>query len=102
IYNGDDVGYGARGSVNAPLTDTITVHVSAFSHRNPGYVDDPSLNAKGVNELESNGGRLSALWQPSAALSLKLSALLQEVAGDGSSLVYLDSGLGDLQHSALR
>ncbi len=104
IKNGAELGYGIRGSVNVPLSDTFAIRASAFTRRTPGYIDNPVLGSNGINQENVSGGRLAALWSPSDALSLKLSALIQDDKGDGADEVNLPTagypqtyGLGDLQ-----
>lgn len=97
IRNGDGVGYGLRGFVNLPVSDTMALRVSGFGRRTPGYVDDPVRGVEGVNEEHVYGGRASLLWKLSDDVSLKLSALYQRNKRDGSADV--DVALGDLQQS---
>jgi iron complex outermembrane receptor protein len=102
VYNGAQLGYNMRGSVNVPLSDSLAVRASAFTRLDPGYIDNPVRGIDGVNEARASGGRLAALWRPSEVFSLKLSALYQQIKGDGSSDVDLQPGLGDLQQNYLR
>ncbi len=102
VHNGAEAGYNVRGAVNIPLTDTLAVRASGFARRDPGYVDDPTLHVDGVNKQDVEGGRLSALWRPTEALALKLSALIQHTSGDGLPTVDVEPGLGDLQQSGVR
>ncbi len=102
VKNGAEPGYGVRGSVNVPLSDTLAIRASAFTRRDPGYIDNVQTGRDGVNESRVGGGRLSALWRPSENFSLKLSALYQDARGDGTSDVDVLPGLGDLQQSYLR
>jgi iron complex outermembrane receptor protein len=102
VENGADVGYNLHGAVNVPLGDTLAVRASGYFRREPGYIDDPGLGLRGVNRVDSDGGRLSALWRLSPDVSLKFSALIQDTKRRGSSDVDLQPGLGDLQQSALR
>ncbi len=102
VRNGSDPGYNVRAAVNVPLGDTLAIRATGFTRRDPGYIDDPVLDVDGLNYYDVYGGRLSALWRPSAALSLKLSAMLQDTKGHGSAYAYLLPGLGDLQQSSLR
>jgi len=90
VYNGAELGYNFRGSVNVPLSDVFAIRASAFTREDPGYIDNPILHIDGINEARVSGGRLSALWRPTDTLSLKLSALYQETQGDG---------LGDIDRS---
>jgi outer membrane receptor protein involved in Fe transport len=102
VYNGAEIGYGMRGSVNVPLSDELAIRMSGFSRRDPGYVDNVQTGQRGVNETDVDGGRLSALWRPSDLFSLKVSALLQDSKGYGMPDVDVEPGLGDLQQSELR
>jgi iron complex outermembrane receptor protein len=100
VQNGDGLGYGVRGAINVPLSDTFAVRASGFTRTDPGYINDPVTRVEGVNRSDTYGGHLSALWKPSADLSVKLSALYQDTTADGSS--YATPGFGDLQQIALR
>lgn len=102
VYNGDGLGYSMRGAVNVPLSDAFAVRASAFTRRDPGYIDDPVRGVDGVNSANADGGRLSVLWRPADTLSIKLSALLQKIEGDGTSDTHALPGLGDLQQSTVR
>ena len=82
-----------------PLSDTWAVRASGFTRLDPGYITNPVRNIKGINTARADGGLLSALWQPRQDLSVKFSALLQKVNGDGSSDVDIQPGLGDLQQN---
>jgi outer membrane receptor protein involved in Fe transport len=99
VHNGAELGYNFRGSINAPLSDTLAVRASGFTREDPGYIDNVLTGQRGVNRTDAEGGRLAALWKPSEAFSLKLSALLQHSKTDGSSIV--DAALGDLQQNTV-
>jgi len=101
VQNGAEPGFNIRGSANIPLGDTVAVRISGFRRQDPGYIDDPGLNLRGVNQAEVYGGRMSALWRMSASFSLKLSALYQKTSGNGLSEVDKQPGLGDLQQSSI-
>jgi iron complex outermembrane recepter protein len=101
ISHGDDFGYSVRGAINVPLSDEFAVRGSAFTTREPGYIDNAETGQEDVNRRDSTGGRLSALWRPSDSFSLKLNALIQENERLGTDDV--DSALGgDPQQSFLR
>jgi TonB-dependent receptor-like protein len=84
IYNGANPGYNVRGSINVPLSDTLALRASGFVRQDPGYIDNPVLDTNGINKHDASGGHLSALWRPSDAFSLKVSALVQQIKSDGS------------------
>jgi len=102
VHNGDGLGYNVRGSLNAPLAETLALRLSAFTRLDPGYIDDPALHERGVNKGEVSGGHLSLLWRPSDGLSLKVNALFQHTNVDGSPEVDIKTGLGDLQQDDAR
>jgi len=102
VYHGRRTGYSLRGSVNAPLSETLAVRVSAFTREDPGYITDVQTGERGVNRTDVKGWRLSALWRPVDTISLKLSALRQDTRVDGSPEVQTGPGLGDLEQSTLR
>ena len=99
IQNGSQTGYNVRGSVNAPLSETLALRVSAFTRTDPGYIDNILTNKRSVNEARFSGGRAALRWAPTDDLSITLSALYQHSHVDGSSDV--DKGLGDLQQNEI-
>jgi iron complex outermembrane recepter protein len=99
VYNGAEPGYNVRGSVNIPITDTFAIRANAFTRQDPGYIDNPVLHIKGINESQAEGGRVSALWRISDDVSLKLAALSQENRTNGASDVDIAPGLGPLQQN---
>jgi iron complex outermembrane receptor protein len=99
VNSGNDLGYSLRGSANVPLSETLAVRISGFTRRDPGYIDNIQNGDRDVNRTDADGGRVAALWRPSQAFSLKLSALIQKANSKGSFDV--DPDLGDLQQRAL-
>lgn len=99
VYNGAEAGYGFRGAVNVPLTETSAVRASAFTRQDPGYIDNPVLHLDGVNRARVSGGRVSAIWRPSDVFSAKVSALYQQTKADGINEVDVLPGLGDLEQN---
>jgi len=109
VENGNELGYTFRGSVNVPITSDLAVRASAFTREDPGYIDDPVLGIKGINEDWASGGHFVALWKPSDDFSLKVSALYQSIHGNGTSDVTPNPPaffgvppLGDLQQFYIR
>jgi len=100
VHNGAELGYNAYGSVNVPLSGTLAMLASGYTRQDPGYVDNPVLGIRGLNESHTSGGRLSLLWQPSDSFTLKLGALYQSVHTDGANFV--EPALGDLQQNDTR
>ncbi len=94
VADGEGAGNSFRGSLEVPLVgDVLGVSLSGFSRRDPGYVDDPEQGRKDVNDRRVSGGRVAALWKISDVVSLKVSGLLQDSRGDGTSTI---DTLGDL------
>jgi outer membrane receptor protein involved in Fe transport len=101
VYNGNELGYGARGSLNLPLGSTLAVRVSGFTRRDPGYIDDPINKVDGVNWGKAYGGSLTALWRPSDVVSLRVGAMFQNAYSAGLSEVDQTPGLTGLQQHHL-
>jgi iron complex outermembrane recepter protein len=110
VYNGAQQGYSVRGSVNLPVTDDFAVRASAFTRLDPGYIDNPVRGTTGVNKARASGGHLAALWKPTDTLSVQVSALFQQIKGDGTNDVtphppqigtppIFPANLGDLQQT---
>ena len=101
VHNADDQGYNVRGSVNVPLTDDLAFRASAFWRQDAGYIDNPSRDIEGVNRDDASGGQVTALWRPSDTVSLRLSALYQDIKGGNNYVeIYNNatlSPLGQLQ-----
>ena len=100
VYNGNKAGENFRAAVNVPVTDALAFRVSGFYREDPGYIDDPVQRVNGVNEGHAYGGHAAALWSPSEAFSLKVSALAQHSELNGSNSVFAGvPGFGDLQQN---
>jgi iron complex outermembrane recepter protein len=97
VHHGAQPGYSLRGSANTPITDTLAFRFSGFERQDPGYINNPFLSLKGVNESQAYGGHFAALWKPGDMFSLKLSALYQNYKINGASEVDVGPGLGDLE-----
>ncbi len=103
VRYGYDLGYNVRGSVNVPLTEDLAFRASAFWRQDAGYIDNSSREIDGINRDDAHGGQLTALWRPSDTLSLRLSALYQDIKG-GNNYVETYDGvtlrpLGEFQQS---
>lgn len=106
--DGGGNGYSATGVVNLPAGDTFAVRATGFYRSNDGYIDSignnpvPSLLDPNIiiidgtrvedeiNTLDSFGGRVQALFQPSDNFSLNLMALAQNIETGTSDLVDSD------------
>ena len=78
-----DIGWSANGVVNVPIGDRFAVRASGFYREQPGYIDASGPNpGEDINDLGNYGGRFSALIKPTDELSIRLTALAQDVRSD--------------------
>ena len=107
--NGEDTksgqaGGSVKGMVNIPLGDKFAVRANAYSAYQGGFIDDPRRGERDVNSAHLSGGRISLLAQPIEPLSIRLSAVAQDISSRGSSTqdvnrLTLDTLYGDLTQS---
>jgi outer membrane receptor protein involved in Fe transport len=102
ISHSSDLGYNGRGWVNVPLTDTLAVRASAFTRSEAGYIDNPQTGERDVNDQDTNGGRVSALWKPSESFRLKLNALYQDSERKGADSVDTQLGTSHFAQGAVK
>src|SRR5690606_37438852 len=106
--DGGDLGYAFTGLVNVPFSDTFAVRASGYYRFDDGFIDSigdtpiPSLTdpnvpavagtrvAEHINALDTFGGRVSALFEPSDRLSLTFTALAQNIETDSTDIVDAD------------
>ncbi|WP_447764655.1 TonB-dependent receptor [Sphingopyxis panaciterrae] len=92
--DGGDSSYRGAGMVNIPLGDTLAFRASGLYRKQGGFIDSIGTAGSNIrsntNDFESYGGRASLLWKPDPQLSIRLSALLQNLYVDGSSFVEAD------------
>lgn len=105
---GGDLSYSASSFVNLPLSDRLALRVTGYYRQDGGFIDstganpiasltDPdvnivqgSLDEDNINELQTYGGRISALLNATDSLSVRLTALLQNIETDGSDTIETD------------
>jgi iron complex outermembrane receptor protein len=86
------IGRGARASVNLPvIEDTFAVRLSYFNRFNPGYINNGATGVPDQNTDRQQGGRLAALWKVSSNLSIKLTAMLQNINADAPSVMTVNT-----------
>jgi outer membrane receptor protein involved in Fe transport len=92
--DGGDMSYRGAAMVNVPLGESLAFRASGSYRKQGGFIDSIGTAGSNVrsntNDFESYGGRASLLWKPDANLSVRLSALLQNLYVDGSSFVEAD------------
>ena len=101
VSHSKSLGYSVGGMLNIPLSDTFAVQGSAFTRFDPGYIDNPRIQERDVNEQDALGGRIAAFWQPSERFSLKLSAIYQRNRLDAAHTAEIKPGLGELEQDAM-
>jgi iron complex outermembrane recepter protein len=80
------LGWNANAMLNQPLGHSAAVRASGFYRENPGFIDRIGLPGEDVNDSRTYGGRVSLLVEPTAGLSVRLTAFAQNIeAGAGSS-----------------
>ncbi|WP_374470211.1 TonB-dependent receptor [Phenylobacterium sp.] len=91
---GGEASYGAAAVVNVPLGDTLAFRASGSYRQNGGFIDSigtaGSDLAKDINDSRSYGGRASLLFEPNDRLSLRLSAVVQNIEADAPTVVEAD------------
>jgi iron complex outermembrane receptor protein len=81
---GGGTGAGSHATVNIPLVkDTLGLRVNAYARTDPGYIDNVSTGQTEVNEAKVSGARAQLLWTPDDKISVRFSALAQNLSSDG-------------------
>lgn len=82
--NGGGSGFTERAMLNLPLIqDKLAVRVNAYHRDDPGYIDNVFTGKSEVNEDKVDGGRAQVMWTPTDKVSVRFSALSQNLSGDG-------------------
>lgn len=83
VAGGGD-GFGARAMINLPLVaDTLGLRVNAYKRTDPGFIDNVNTGETEVNEAKVSGARAQLLWTPDDTVSVRFSALAQNLSSDG-------------------
>ncbi|NHK26450.1 TonB-dependent receptor [Parvularcula flava] len=93
--DGGETGYSTAGVVNIPLSDNLAVRGSGFYREIPGFIDSVgnfgSDMAEDINGTTSSGARVSLLYTPSDVLSIRLSAIAQDLETEEGTTINVDS-----------
>jgi len=99
------LGYNAAAVLNAPLGDKAAIRINGFYRKDHGYIDsignNPIANFLGgdlgrtlvaddINDRKSFGGRASLLFNPSDAVSVRLTAFAQNLNSGASDIFEAD------------
>lgn len=96
--SGGDSGLSERAMFNLPLVkDRLALRVNAYHRDDPGYVDNSNTGKSDVNGAKVSGARAQVLWTPTDHVSLKLSALAQNLGSEGLANVGVDVDRDTLQ-----
>ncbi|MPT46984.1 MAG: TonB-dependent receptor [Sphingobium sp.] len=89
--HGGGTNYDASAVVNLPIiTDKLALRVVAGNRYESGYIDNVTLGTKDVNDVKTSMIRGKLLFTPTEELSIKLSALYQDINQGGPSVESLD------------
>ena len=92
--DGGALSYLGSAMLNLPISENLAIRGSGFYRSYGGFIDSTGLGgsdiAKNINDSKSYGGRISALFNPSTALSIRLTAVLQNLDSDAASVVDSD------------
>lgn len=72
-----ELGFSAKAAVNLPLAETAALRLTGYYSDVPGYVDNPFLGLTDVNGGELYGARAALRFQPTEALSVRLTVGFQ-------------------------
>ncbi|WP_411341632.1 TonB-dependent receptor [Sphingopyxis sp. J-6] len=92
--DGGDASYRGAAMINVPLGETLAFRASGSYRKQGGYID--SIGTAGsnvranINDFENYGGRASLLWTPDTNLTVRLSALFQNLYVDAPGIVEAD------------
>ena len=100
---GGEMGYQGNLVVNVPLGETVALRATGSYRKYGGFIDSigtsgPDLfgavrtsdRDKNINDSKSFGGRASLLFKPSDKISIRLTALAQNIEADAPSVVASD------------
>ncbi|MHC1481665.1 TonB-dependent receptor [Frateuria aurantia] len=81
---GGGTGAGERAMANIPLiANQLAIRVNVYHRRDPGYITNITTGKKDINQADVSGARAQLLWTPSDKISLRFSALAQNLSSDG-------------------
>lgn len=81
--------YTVRGAASLPIIEgKFAVRVSAYRDFNGGYIDNATRGIANQNEASHWGAMLSALYRPTAALSIMLTGFFQNFDAVADKVIY--------------
>ncbi len=86
--SGGSAGYDTHGMINMPIANDLALRLVAYDSYYPGYIDDPSRGLTNINGTHISGGRASLLFSPTSDLSIRLTAVYQDIlANDVNNVI---------------
>ncbi|EQA98685.1 hypothetical protein L288_20265 [Sphingobium quisquiliarum P25] len=78
-------GYQLNAAINLPIVrDRLGVRIVGFRRFDPGWIDNPHLNLKGINKEDTDGGRILLRFKPIDDLTIDASASYQDMKSSPS------------------
>jgi iron complex outermembrane receptor protein len=92
--DGGGTEYKTNLMINTPISDTLAFRASGSFTKEPGFIDSigngGSDVASNINSARNSGGRASLLYKPNGDVSLRLSAVAQNITTHAPDLVEAD------------
>ncbi|MXO66741.1 TonB-dependent receptor [Altericroceibacterium endophyticum] len=76
---GGEMGWNANGVINLPLGDIAALRASGYYRKTGGFIDTVGIDREDANDHDSYGGRASLLIEPDDAVSVRLTAIVQNI-----------------------
>ena len=83
-------GSGIDASANFPISQKTALRVSGFTRKDPGFIDNIGTGEKDINGIDNLGARLNLFSNLSDNLSLRATAMFQNVEAGGPTTVRID------------
>jgi outer membrane receptor protein involved in Fe transport len=100
-----EASYSGAAMANMPVSDKVAIRASGFYRKMGGFIDSigtaDSDVAEDINGSTVSGGRASMLFKSSEAFSLQLTAFVQNIDSDASSVVDSDPLTGETLYGGL-
>lgn len=95
---GGGTGFGTHATVNLPLiANTLALRVNVYDRDDPGYIRNITTGQTEVDKAKVSGGRAQLLWTPNDKVSVRFSALAQNLNSDGLANQGIDINPATLQ-----
>jgi iron complex outermembrane recepter protein len=100
-----EMAWSGAAMANIPLSESVAIRASGFYRNLGGFIDSIGTGgsdvAEDINGSTVSGGRASMLIEPGETFSLQLTALIQDIDNEASSVVDSDSVTGATLYGGL-